>query len=756
MSEEPTHSAGQDPEAARRLLAAGLRELLVRRSRALGRDLSPQELARALSVSKSSMYDYFGGKRPPPAVLLDRLLTELGATAEARHRLTSLRDSIRVERRLAWPGPLPRQLPPVTTHFAGRADTLRRLDEASTGIVVIDGTAGVGKTTLALHWAHRNKDGFPDGQFHANLRGFDPEGPLDPGTVLSGLLQALDVPGEAIPVDTDGKSALFRSMLDGRRALIVLDNAASAAQVRPLLPGTPACLAIITSRDRLDGLVVRDGAERVSLDLPPEAEALDLLRSRVGAERVAAEEDAASDLVEFCARLPLAIGIAAARAVDRPDRPLRALVERLRASPDRLSALGGAADLDLRAVFRTSYASLPESAARLFRLLGAHTGPDIDVHACAALLDGPPPYAELDVLRNASLLAEDSAGRFASHDLLRVFARDLATGPERRPAIGRLLDYYVHTAVRAGLRIEPCRSAELPDAGPPKPGPKLDDYATAMAWFAAELPVLHASMEQAIAEGYDRHVWRLAGASTVFLRRTGRWAERVAVHRAGLAAAQRLNDRGAAATSMRLLADGLVRADKRTEALGLLRASLAECQELGDTWGTFQAHLSLSRLHDAEGDRTTALARTEQALALVADTGDALALADALTAVAKQRHLAGRSADALPLVSRALVIYQDLGYPEGEAYALRALGWIERRLGRPEQAIAQFERSLELDRRLGDRFWAAHVLYDLAAAHTAAAEPLQARSRRAEALELFATMRHPAATTIRARLMAEG
>jgi tetratricopeptide (TPR) repeat protein/transcriptional regulator with XRE-family HTH domain len=761
-----------DPMEAR--LAERLRLLLLRREHRLGRALARAELARRISVSKSSLYAYLKGTTVPRADVFDRLLVELDAEPAEMRELSTLRDAIEVaqhrEPRRAGTLPVPRQLPPATGRFAGRAAELERLagllaaaGPGAARIAAIDGTAGVGKTTLALHWAHRVRRRYPDGQLHVNLRGFDPRGPVDPGEVLHGFLQALGVAPESIPDGLDAKAALYRSVLADRRVLVVLDNAGSAEDVRPLLPGAPSCLVVVTSRDRLDSLVVREGAHRVTLDVLPPGEARHLLERWLGEERVAGERAAAGELAALCARLPLALSIVAARATRRPEASLAELAARLRDLPDRLDALGaggaGAADLDLGAVFEASYALLPAPAARLFRLLGAHAGPDIDAHACAALLGASrPPRAELDALTAAHMLEEQADGRYCAHDLLRAFALRLAAredGAGRRAALRRAADHYLAAAIRAAGRLEPCRAGELPDAGSASPVPPIDGPAEAMAWFTAELPVLQATMEQAAAAGLDGHVWRLAWAATVFLRRTGRRAERVAVHRAGLAAARRTGDRLVQAVSMRLLADGLARLGERAEARGLLETSLAECRAIGDACGTFQAHLSLTRLHDAAGAHAAALAHAEEALRGSARTGSPLARADALTAVTRQRERLGRHGDALPLGRRALGLYRRVGYAEGEADALRTIGRIERRLGMPERAIVRFEHSLELDRRLGDRFWAAHVLDDLADAHRAAGDPARARARRAESLALFEAMRHPAARAVRARLEAD-
>lgn len=771
VAHESSAWSGDAPGPPKARLAERLALLVCRRERRLGRALGREELARRISVSKSSLYAYLNGTTLPRADVFDRLLAELGAAPAEMRELSTLRDAIEVAQqrapRRAGGVPAPCQLPPATGRFAGRAAELGRLagllDAAGGGaplIVAIDGTAGIGKTTLALHWAHRIRRRCPDGQLHVNLRGFDPRGPVDPGEVLHGFLQALGAAPESIPDGLDAKAALYRSMLADRRMLVVLDNAASAEGVRPLLPGTPSCIAVVTSRDRLDSLVVREGAHRVTLDVLPPGEARLLLERWLGEDRVAGQRAAAGELAALCARLPLALSIVAARAARRPESSLAELAARLRGLPDRLDALGaGAADLDLGKVFESSYALLPAPAARLFRLLGAHAGPDIDAHACAALLGADrPPRAELDALTAAHMLEEQAGGRYSAHDLLRAFARRLAAREDeagRRAAVRRAADFYLAAAVRAAARLEPCRAGELPDAGSASPVPPIDGPAGALAWFTAELPVLQATMRQAAAEGLDGHVWRLAWAATVFLRRTGRRAERVAVHRAGLAAARRTGDRLVQAVSMRLLADGLARIGERAEARELLETSLAECRAIGDARGTFQAHLSLTRLHDAAGAHAEALAHAEEALSGSAEVGSLLARADALTSVTRQRERLGRYGDALPLGRRALGLYRRAGYAEGEADALRTIGRIERRLGTPERAIVRFEQSLELDRRLGDRFWAAHVLDDLADAHREAGDPARARARRAESLALFEAMRHPAARAVRAKLAAD-
>ena len=300
---------------------------------------------------------------------------------------------------------------------------------AAVVIVAIDGMAGVGKTALAVHWAHRVAALFPGGQLYVNLRGFDPNrSPVTPDEAVRGFLDALDVPPERVPATLEAQVGLYRSLLAGRRVLVLLDNASDAGQVRPLLPGAPGCVAVVTSRDQLAGLVTTAGAHPMTLDLPSADEARELLERRLGAARVAAESAAADEIIALCARLPLALAIVATRAATQPGLPLATLAAELRA------AAGGLAEFtdpdlasDVRAVFSWSYRQLSPAAARLFRLLGMHPGPDIGLPAAASLAGQPAAEVRplLTELARAHLI-ERAAGRYAFHDLLRAYAAELA------------------------------------------------------------------------------------------------------------------------------------------------------------------------------------------------------------------------------------------------------------------------------------------------------------------------------------------
>jgi len=435
------------------------------------------------------------------------------------------------------PVPVPAQLPPAIAGFAGRDAELASLDAilprpaangtAPAGTVVISaiaGTAGAGKTALALHWAHRVRDQFPDGQLYVNLRGFDPSGPaMDPDQALRGFFDAFGLPPERVPSGVQAKAGLYRSLLSGKRMLVVLDNARDTEQVRPLLPGTAGCLALVTSRNQLTGLIAADGGYPLSLGLLTVPEAYDLLTRRLGARRVAAERRAAEQIITSCARLPLALTIAAARAAARPGF-LLAIAAELRQSAALLDHFdGGELAVNVRAVFACSYRALSSDTARLFRMLGLHPGPDISVAAAASLAGIPSGQARmlLAELARAHLLTERSPGRYAFHDLLRAYAAEQAQAHEdddaRREAIHRMLDHYLHTAETAASRLNPVRDPAA--ATPPRPGVTCDDvtdYQQALAWFTAERPVLLTTVAQAFA-GFGTYAWQLASALTCFL-----------------------------------------------------------------------------------------------------------------------------------------------------------------------------------------------------------------------------------------------
>ena len=511
---------------------------------------------------------------------------------------------------ISLPRPVPAQLPHRIPDFTGRDAELDRLDalagqgsgEAENAVVitVITGTAGVGKSALALYWAHQVRDLFPDGQLYVNLRGFGPAGSaMEPAEAIHGFLDAFAVPSDRIPLDLDARAALYRSILADLRVLVVLDNARDVDQVRPLLPGSPGSVVVVTSRNQLMSLVAADGAHPVALDLLPAAEARRLLIRRLGPDRVAAEPASVEEIIKACAGLPLALAVAAAHAAASSRLPLSALADALRKVHGRLDALdGGDQYTDVRAVFSWSYQALSEPAARLFRLLGLHEGPDIATSAAASLAGVPLAQArrQLADLVRAHLVTEWAPGRFALHDLLRAYASELAatydTAADRRLAVQRVLDYYLHTAYSADLLLRPRRDDPITLA-PPQPlvtPETLADYRSALAWLATERQVLLVALRQAVSYGLDVHAWQLAWAVTSYFDRHGHWYDAAASHRAALEAAQRLGDLHAEAIIHCCLACAYCRLDGHVAANRHLQQALELYQTLGDYAGKAHAH----------------------------------------------------------------------------------------------------------------------------------------------------------------------
>jgi Helix-turn-helix domain/NB-ARC domain len=439
------------------------------------------------------------------------------------------------------PAVVPRQLPPAP-YFVGRSGELEALTSLLTAvgraggasgtvtIWAIVGPAGVGKTTLATHWAHEVSDHFPDGQLYASLHGFEPLGdPVSPDEGIHAFLDALGVPPAQIPASAQARAGLYRSLLARRSMLIVLDNARDPDQVRPLLPGSPASLVVVTSRHQLTGLAAIDGARPLVLDVLTRPDAHELLARRLGRERLAREPRAAQDLVRLCQRLPLALAIVAARAAVSPALSLGELAADLRVTAGRLDAMDtGEAATSLRASFSCSYRALSKPAARMFRLLGVHPGPDITAAAAASLAGLPagPTHALLGELTRCHLVSERRLGRYSFHDLVRGYAAEQArtqdSDPERRAAIHRVLDHYLGAAHAAALALSRHAgpiAADLPRSEVMR-GP-IASHRQAMAWFSAEYRVLTAVATQAASTGFDAHARQLRSALAVFVDRKG-------------------------------------------------------------------------------------------------------------------------------------------------------------------------------------------------------------------------------------------
>jgi len=683
-------------------------------------------------------------------------------------------DEVPVEPTGARDGPaarqvVPRQVPAGAGHFVGRAAELEALSglldlTASGGTVVISavgGTAGVGKTALAVHWAHQVSGRFPDGQLYVNLRGFDPSGsPVTPAEVIRDFLGAFQVPPTSIPAGLEAQAAMYRSLLAGRRMLVVLDNAHDCEQVRPLLPGSPGCLVLVTSRSELPGLVAAEGARPLSLDVLTDAEAHELLARRIGAARLAAEPGAARELTELCARLPLALAITAARAGARPGFALAPLAAELRDARGRLDALAtGEQATDPRAVFSWSYEQLSPAAARMFRLLGLHPGPDVTAPASASLasLDLPGARRQLRELTRCHLLAEPAPGRYAFHDLLQAYAAELTAATEteqaRCEATGRILDHYLHTAHAADLLLDPAHKAVNPD--PPRPGVTPEhpaDGQQALAWFDAEHRVLLAAVALAAQTGLDACAWQLPRAMAEFLNRRGRWHEQAATQTTAMIAATRIDDKAGRAAALQ----GVGFARARLGDYGRAETHLADCLELhrqlGDRRGQAGAHQSLCWVFDRQGRYADALSHAEQALALFRAIDDQAGQANALNNVGYCHVLLGDPQRARTFCQQAVSLNRELGDRYHEAHSWDSLGYTEHQLGHLAQATECYVRARSIFREAGDHFYEATILTHLGDTHHAAADPLAARDAWRQALAILEDLQHPDTNKLRAKL----
>jgi DNA-binding SARP family transcriptional activator len=517
---------------------------------------------------------------------------------------------------------VPRQLPVGPRNFTGRACELATLSglleqEArpgrGVGIVAVTGMAGIGKTALAVYWAHQVAGQFPDGQLFVNLRGFSPSGaPVAATEAVHRLLAALGVPPARIPADPDGQAGLYRSLLVGRCMLIVLDNARGAEQVRPLLPGSPGCMVLVTSRNRLTGLAAAESAHLLNLGVLTAYESCALLSASVGAERATAEPAAISELIRLCACLPLALCDAAARAVARPGLPLAALAAEMRDTQGRLDALEtGEPATSVRMVFSWSRARLREPASRMFRLLGIHPGPDIAVPAAASLagMSRGQAYLALAELCDEHLLTEYAPGRYSLHELLRAYAAERArtsdSDAERRAAVHRVLDYYLHAAIAASGFAYPYGSKRITDR--PQPGVVLEELSgpgQAAEWVANERHALFAAISQAAEGGYSPHAWELPWAAGWLFRDEACWRSLAAAQESALAFADRLGDLAGQVMAHQHLGLLSFLLGDATQAGHHLDEAVELASKLGD--GRLRALAGLSHAYAQGALRTTA------------------------------------------------------------------------------------------------------------------------------------------------------
>ncbi|MEU8976634.1 tetratricopeptide repeat protein [Streptomyces monashensis] len=655
--------------------------------------------------------------------------------------------------------PVPYQLPLAGRGFvnrrAERAALDRPLDDdlASARVLLVAGTAGVGKTSLVLHWSHAVRDRFPDGQLYADLHGYDPQAPVRYERVLESFLRVLGAPADAVHADGEHMAAAFRSWLAGRRLLIVLDNAASASQVRPLLPATPGCLVIVTSRHRLPGLTIREGAQRLTLDVLDQDGSVALLRSVTSDYRHGDDPAQVAELASLCARLPLALRIAAERAAGRPLMHLADLIGELRDESSRwevLSADGDEESEAVRPVFTWSYRALTSDAARLFRLLGLHPGPEFSDTAAAALagVDVRTARRLLDVVAAAHMVEQTAPDRFRLHDLLRAYAADQArleqTTQECQDALGRVLTWYLHAADAVQARVAPREPrVELVPASGELPELRFADEAQAMRWYEAERDNLVAAVRAAASGGLDRIAWQLAVVLRAVYMTNNPFQDWLAASQIGLEAARRDGDRGAEAELEESLGMAYAQSQCLAAAAEHYESALTLRRELGDIFGEAltlnglgllelrrrnlaraQAAFEDSRrLFAALNDRfweprvAVNLAQVELELGHPASVlgplrrgievfrahGDRHAEGNALRLLAAAELDSGNTDTALAHAEQAVAIAAEIRSTAAEGYWLLALGDAQRVTGHPSQALASYRRAVALQEQLGDR-----------------------------------------------------
>lgn len=710
------------------------------------------------------------------SVFRQRLADELGTdpSEELRdlHRALlrgELRAPSRLDRPVAHARASPAQLPPDVPGFAGREGELNRLDNLLTAtdavvMIAIDGTAGVGKTTFAVHWAQRVRGLFPDGQLYLNLRGFDPTGsPVTPSEALRAFLDAFDVPGERIPFGLEAQIGLYRSVLAGRRALVLLDNARDTEQVRPLLPGAPGCLVMVTSRNALTGLVTA-GAHPLTLDLLTTGESRQLLAGRLGPDRVSAEPQAVDEIIRLCTRLPLALSIVAARAATHPAFGLAALADQIHASSGPLDEFAGEDPaIDARAVFSWSYRRLSPAAARLFRLLGLHHGPDVATPAAASLagltVSGVRPL--LSELARAHLVAEHVPGRFACHDLLRAYAAELArtvdTEADRGSAIRRMLDHYVYSGFKADRLLNPYPDDDAIELAPTPPGISVEepmDRAQALAWFGKEQPVFMSAVRRLT--GFDVHLWRLVRFLRRYLAYQGFWFDQIEVLSVGLEAARRLGDPLRQAFAHRFLGCTRVAIGRYDTARADLERAAELYKSAGDRAGEAHVHRHFAWMLERQGLHREALPHARRALELYRAAGDRAGQARALNAISWFHAKLGDPVQALRYCGKALRLQEKLGDRFGQAETRDSLGYLHHHLGEYRQAVESYQMAVELYREFDDRYNEADTLVSLGETHLAAGDRGSALAVWQRALGIFDRLGHPAADDVLLKLKAHG
>ncbi|HST67591.1 MAG TPA: BTAD domain-containing putative transcriptional regulator [Mycobacteriales bacterium] len=634
----------------------------------------------------------------------------------------------------------PAQLPPPVGHFSGRGPELRRLDgwlaapDGGPRLVLVRGPGGVGKTAFAVEWARSVRDRYPDGQLFLELRGHSRGTAVAPEDALGQALRALGVPADRIPAELPDQVSAYRSLVHDKRILLVLDNAADAAQVLPLVPTGDASLLVVTSRHELAALLVHHAVHLVDLGLLTGDEGAALLERVVGAERVRSERPAAAEVVELCGRLPLALRLAAAKLAGQPRRPIAELVTEL-AGRDRLAALsvdGDGAALGLRAVFASGYGALTPPAARLFRLLGLHPGVSVTGSLAAATAELPTTEAAagLRELAAAHLLEDLGSGRYRFHDLLRLYAAERAAAeepaPAREAAVVRILDWYLAVAAAANRILDPGRDRVTPARGPAEL-PFEATPAAALAFLDGEHANLLSIVAYAGREGHETAAWQLCYLLAGYFESRGHWGDRVAMYRLGLAAAQRLGDPAISGLMLSGLGVACIAARRHAEALEHLRPALELMRSSGDRRGEGHVHNNIAAALGELHRYGEAIESCERALEVHTANGHRLGMRLALNNLGCAHARVGEVERGIAYLERGLRLARDDGDRRLEAGILHSLGETHRGRGAHREALDALGQALRLRRRLGERRYEVETLIEISRARLDAGEPGPAR-----------------------------
>lgn len=673
--------------------------------------------------------------------------------------------------------PPPHQLPLGPSAFVNRRTDIDRLDrllDAGIGaddahrsaiVSAVAGAPGVGKTALALHWAHRVRSRFPDGSLYVDMQGYGPGPALAPEQALDLFLRALDVPADGIPDALDERAALYRSILDGKRVLVLVDNASSSTQVRHLLPASPECFIVVTSRSSLPSLVAREGAVRVTLDVLSSGESVQLLGELMGTSRVDADSASALRVAELCGHLPLALRIVAERAINRPQLSMAELIEELVGEQHRLDAMASEEDelSDTRAVFSWSYRALSAELRRTFRLLGLHPGPDIGVDAAAALTGSNTTMAkrQLRALADAHLLQERTTNRFHLHDLVRVYSVERATAEDsqegRIKAVRRLLTWYL-LAADAGRRAVLPYSASFPlvPAGDIAVIEEFESGPAAMRWFDAERRNLQTLLRRASELGQLDIAWKLAIAVSSYLELGSYWAEWEETVTAGLGAARTLGDRLGEAASLSILGDAAWRDGRPDEAIERYEHTAAIAHEIGVGWLEGFGLRGQGLIHEERGHFDTAAQLFESALRVFRSSGFRRGEGMSLLSLGTCARELGDLPTALSRGTAAVEIFEEIGDTWTVAWGSFDLGASYVAAGRLSEATAVLRAAVAIFDDFGDRRCQAQSLALLGDTLRDSADPRAAGDSWRQAAELYTLLGDPRADQVRERLASSG